>query len=55
MSLDPQDDEIFTLPLCFFTLIVNVALPLPETVTEAGSTWICPLLLEDALIVALPL
>lgn len=35
----PQLDAAkVTLPLCFFTVTVNVALPVPLTLAEAGET-----------------
>lgn len=52
---EPHDEENVTLPLCFLTVIVNVAEFVPVTLAEDGETWICPLLLELALIVPLPL
>jgi hypothetical protein len=53
--LDPHDEENVTLPSFFFTVIVNVADPVPVTFAEPGLTCICPLLLEVAVIVPLPL
>jgi hypothetical protein len=43
-----------TLPLALFTVTVNIAPPVPVTFFEAGVTWICPPLLDVALIVPAP-
>jgi hypothetical protein len=50
----PHTDEKLTLPLCFLTVMLKVAVLLPFTVCELGATWIWPPLLEEALIVPLP-
>ena len=44
-----------TLPGSFFTAIVNVVEAVPLTVAKEGVTCICPLLLEVAVIVPVPL
>ena len=43
-----------TVPAAFLTVIVKVALDDPVTSCELGVTWICPLLLDEAVIVAVP-
>jgi len=48
------DDENVTLPLDFLMVIVKEAPLVPLTVCELGDTWICPLLLEAAVIVPWP-
>src|SRR5215468_6521164 len=52
---EPQGDEKVTLPLTFFTVMINIAGLLPLTFCEAGVTCICPLLPEVAVIVPAPL
>jgi len=54
-TCEPQGDEKVTLPLVFLTEIVKLAVLEPLTVAEDGETWICPLLLEAAVIVPDPL
>lgn len=52
---EPQEDERVTAPFCFFTVIVKVTELLPVTFCEPGITWICPLLLDVAVMVSEPL
>jgi hypothetical protein len=51
---EPHDENV-TLPLTFLTVIVKLVEFVPVTLTEAGDTCIWPLLLEVAVMVALPL
>jgi len=48
------DDVKVTLPAAFLTVTVKEALDVPLTICELGVTWICPLLLDEALMVPEP-
>ena len=53
--MDPQAVAAkVTLPLVLFTVTVKVAAAVPLTLLELGVTWICPLLLDVAVIVPVP-
>src|SRR5690348_11407042 len=52
--LEHPDDAKVTLPAAFLTVTVKTALDDPVTICVFGVTWICPLLLEEAEIVAEP-
>lgn len=52
--LEHPDDAKVTLPEAFLTVTVKTALDDPLTIWVLGVTWICPLLLEVAVIVAEP-
>ncbi len=48
------DDAKLILPLAFLTVTVKEALDAPTTIFELGVTWICPPLLDVAVIVPEP-
>ncbi len=51
----PHGDVNVTLPLDLLTETVKLTELEPLTVVELGTTWICPLLLDVAVSVPLPL
>ena len=53
LPVHPVDAKV-TLPAAFLTVTVKEALDVPLTICELGDTWICPLLLEVAVIVLEP-
>ena len=54
MLVHPEEENV-TLPLLFLTVTVKLAGEVPLTSCDVGVTWICPPLLEVAVMVPEPL